>query len=108
MSNLKFTQEVKDNWLEALKSGKFKQGFLTLYDANEDAYCCIGVLGEITEGLTCSVKATKGSPYDFLKNSLGESIQEKIWRTNDFNNESNKTLDYSNVIPLIEALEVQE
>ncbi len=31
MSRLKFTKEIKTKWLEALKSGKYKQGFLMLH-----------------------------------------------------------------------------
>lgn len=39
-------QEVKKEWCETLRSGKFKQGKGKLRSGN-DAYCCLGVLSEI-------------------------------------------------------------
>ena len=36
------TQQLKDSWLEALRSGKYKQGRYTF--RNGDKYCCLGVL----------------------------------------------------------------
>lgn len=108
MENRKFTQEVKDNWLEALKSGNFKQGFTELRTPNENAHCCIGVLGEITEGLHCHYADDKTSPYIFLDDTIGYEKSKELWRANDLNYTENLKRDYSNVIPLIEALEVQE
>lgn len=105
---LKFTQEVKDNWLEALKSGKFKQGFVTLHNAINDTYCCIGVLGEITEGLLCSEIDKTKSPYHFLRDTIGKEQTDLLWKTNDAKHRENTTRDYSNVIQLIETLQVQE
>lgn len=42
---------VKRKWLSALRSGKYKQGTTYLYNACNDTYCVLGVLGEI-EGAT--------------------------------------------------------
>jgi len=41
--------EVKKKWIEALKSGKYKQGRLTLRHTikGEDAFCCLGVLCDL-------------------------------------------------------------
>lgn len=43
-------KEVKDKWVAALKSGKYKHGCCRLN--SEDGYCCLGVLCEmfIAEG----------------------------------------------------------
>ena len=38
--------EIKAKWLEALRSGEFKQGQNVLRTA-EDGYCCLGVLCEL-------------------------------------------------------------
>ena len=42
--------EIKKKWVEALRSGKYKQGFSRLkYNNGEDVrYCCLGVLCEIS------------------------------------------------------------
>lgn len=44
---MKFTQEIKEKWLTALRSGEYKQTTQTLYDPKNDSYCCMGVLGVI-------------------------------------------------------------
>lgn len=44
------TPEIKTKWVEALRSGKYKQGFLHLKHSNmkkEVSYCCLGVLCEV-------------------------------------------------------------
>ena len=42
--------EIKAKWLAALRSGQYKQGKLFLYDGEEDAYCCLGVLEHCITG----------------------------------------------------------
>lgn len=39
-------KELRDRWIEALESGKYKQG--QRYLCIGDEYCCLGVLCEIT------------------------------------------------------------
>ena len=39
-------QEIKTKWLEALRSGEYKQGKGILKD-DKDNYCCLGVLCQI-------------------------------------------------------------
>ena len=41
-------QEIKEKWLEALRSGKYKQGFTRLKQNNR--YCCLGVLCSLLPG----------------------------------------------------------
>lgn len=113
----KFTQEIKDKWLEALKSGKYIQGYAELVYIDESEikrHCCLGVLGEIIEGITNDMdKCSLPNPYSFLTNTIGQDLKENLYKTNDkMSNDGTIPLDYkhdySNVIPLIEALEVQE
>lgn len=107
---LKFTQEVKDKWLENLKSGKYIQGYTTLHNPYKNTFCSIGVLGDCIEELDNSygdVNDNPKNPYEFLE-SNNINIRE-IWKLND-NNEHVKDYkdDYSCVIPFIETLEVVE
>lgn len=88
---MKFTQEVKNKWLEALKSGKYTQ-IARRYKHEDNGHCCLAVLGE----LFCN-----GSYPHFLD---GE-IRENLIRVNDDTFNPNKP-DYSNVIPAIEQLTV--
>ena len=107
---LKFTQEVKDKWLENLKSGKYIQGYTALHNPRQNTFCCIGVLGDCIEELDNAageVNDNPKNPYEFL---TGNNIDVKsIWRLNDSDElDKDSKQDYSNVIPLIESLEVVE
>ena len=47
---LKFTQDVKDAWVAALRSGEYAQGTETLrhpLEENYTEYCCLGVLADV-------------------------------------------------------------
>lgn len=44
--------EIKELWLEALRSGRYEQGNGVLFDATHNQFCCLGVL--------CDLAATAG------------------------------------------------
>jgi hypothetical protein len=54
MSSMRMTAEQKARWLEALRSGKYKQGVSLLESSDPDtdakAYCCLGVLQMVLDG----------------------------------------------------------
>lgn len=52
--------ELKTKWLEALRSGEYKQGRGFLYHPATDSYCCLGVLKEVSDG---DLKKTFRSVY---------------------------------------------
>lgn len=98
--------------MEALKSGKYTQGFGELKSIDElgrEKHCCIGVLGCIIEDLNNDCNSLVDSPYQFLKNNVGKSIIEDLYLRND-RDEFKKAYKgkYKNVIPLIESLPVKE
>lgn len=47
IDNVKLPQDIKDEWITALRSGEYKQATGTLYDPAKDSYCCLGVLGRL-------------------------------------------------------------
>lgn len=57
--------ELKAKWIEALRSGKYKQGRTQLRSDN-DAFCCLGVLCDIEPDVTWEKKT--GS-YDAVYDS---------------------------------------
>lgn len=103
--NTEFTQEIKDQWLDALKSGKYIQGKVHLeYIENETnikKHCCIGVLGCIL-----GMNNKTDEPYKYLEKNIGKFIMSKLYRLNDETYNPNKP-DYSTVIPLIQKLKVK-
>lgn len=40
-------QEIKRRWVEALRSGKYKQGQNCLHDSGDGSFCCLGVLTDL-------------------------------------------------------------
>lgn len=40
-------ENIKKRWVEALRSGKYKQGHGALWNPRTDRFCCLGVLCEI-------------------------------------------------------------
>lgn len=104
----KFTQEVKDKWIEALESGEYVQGQFALKRerGGELTHCCIGVLGDMHPELSCrdTQDYLPSNPYGYLKLN-GISFGELIGA-----NDSNlpQARDYSNVLPLIKKLPVKD
>lgn len=47
-------KEIKQRWVEALRSGKYKQGKAAL--RRKDRFCCLGVLCDITQTKKCQWK----------------------------------------------------
>jgi hypothetical protein len=111
MMKMKFTQKIKDNWISNLESGKYKQGFGKLKSKTKKGmrFCCIGVLGDCTEGLTNnSLNVTQcKNPYDFLeKNNI--NAYDLYCENDNFHYIGSKHTDYRNVIPLIKQLTTTE
>lgn len=42
-------EEIKTKWLEALRSGEYKQTTGRLRNSQEEGFCCLGVLCDIME-----------------------------------------------------------
>jgi hypothetical protein len=40
-------QNLKEDWVKALRSGEYKQGEDLLYRSETDSYCCLGVLCKV-------------------------------------------------------------
>lgn len=114
----KFTQVIKDQWIEALESGRFTQGYTQLVieqiinDSTVKTYCCIGVLGEICDflnngdGLYNIIE--EKNPYTFLEDNIGKDYKIKLWHLNDWEFVIRSEHDYSNVLPFIRELPVSE
>jgi hypothetical protein len=64
-------KEIKAKWIEALRSGKYKQGRTRLRTAN-DEFCCLGVLCEVMNAER--VQTTfDDQPYLYLYGSSAKS-----------------------------------
>lgn len=63
--------EIKQQWVDALRSGEYRQGHLALRDigvnGNPDSYCCLGVLCDLAEksGVVNKSADTTGLYYKY-------------------------------------------
>ena len=51
---MRLRKDIKKKWLQALRSGKYEQGFTRLRTGseenyNESAFCCLGVLADLLD-----------------------------------------------------------
>lgn len=70
-------KEFVKKWLEALRSGKYKQGYNRLKD-DKDGYCCLGVGVEIAKEMGCEAaqkqKMSGAYPnYDWWTDFIGSN-----------------------------------
>jgi hypothetical protein len=73
--------EIKTLWVEALRSGYYKQGKNVLKDNNR--YCCLGVLKHLIEGDFEDFGGQKGLYLDAKVIGLTQSIQMDLADMND-------------------------
>jgi hypothetical protein len=79
-------QKVKEKWVKALKSGKYKQTKGQL--KNRDSYCCLGVYCKITnkrismDGMGLIVN-NENTNYTPLEKEIGRENVGNLWRLND-------------------------
>lgn len=93
---MRFTEEVKTEWLKDLRSGKYKQ---IQHDyKNNRGHCCLAVLEETCKGI---FKDSWMDGMTILTESGLLSNSGSLIRANDGEGFDGK---YTNVIPLIEKL----
>jgi len=71
-------QELKQKWIEALRSGKYIQGQGALRSVDEDEYCCLGVLCEYLP----NVRWENGDDSNYtavLFNELGDVTRSTLF-----------------------------
>lgn len=96
--------ELKAKWVSALRSGQYQQhrdG--TLYDRKTGAYCCLGVLAQVS-GLMLDLDGKPRSAghlsHDY--DVVSEDHQRTLWRMND-GYDMEKRRNFSEIADWIEA-----
>lgn len=102
MEPIQFTKEIKNKWLEALRSGKYKKGSGRLRDEKNN-YCCLGVLCDIMPTLKIDKSGYSGwiGGYQVFNDMFGSSeITDRLV----FANDNSYAGDYRHTIPIVEEL----
>lgn len=71
-------QDIKAQWVAALRSGEYKQGKQRLHHAEGDTFCCLGVLCEVAvkAGVDVAVDMqAHGKSYNRNEFTLNEKVQ---------------------------------
>lgn len=74
-------------WVNALRSGKYKQAKGTLYDEETDGYCCLGVYCKVVtkDSKSYLSEGSEGpeEAYDKFDRILGHELKHKLIGMND-------------------------
>ena len=62
--------EVKQKWIDALRSGEYKQGYGQLCQPNTVRFCCLGVLCELAIKDGLDVEKRKGETKTFYDGDI--------------------------------------
>jgi hypothetical protein len=86
-------QKTKRAWMDALRSGGYKQTKSVLYNPQEDAYCCLGVLCRVADlpiyvnkndvGNTVLNAAGEEEDYQPLAKLVGRNLQPLFSRNDE-------------------------
>lgn len=85
----KLPKKFKKLWLEALRSGKFKQGKLRLHNLDDNSYCCLGIACRIMHprrvfnGVDLPYKSHKFKIPKMLNCDQSNSIAQQLAEFND-------------------------
>lgn len=108
---MEFTREVKEKWLDALRSGRYVRGTGRLIildgDTGQTKHCCLGVLADML-GMGYKSSGARVSdmlPYNYrpFVDMLGEAVTNELWKINDSLHEENSS-GYEMVIPIVESI----
>jgi hypothetical protein len=110
--DFKFTKELKEAWLEALRSGKYTQYGGTLMNLdNPNEMCCLGVLSTLLpnvsisdDGGSCLLNGEYDSYRPFDKMGLHRGDKKYNLAHNNDKSYSKGVRDFSVVIPIIETI----
>lgn len=72
-------KEIKDKWVNALRSGNYKQGagYLKITKKNETTFCCLGVLCDVMDIPSVKLDNSRVSSFDGNSATLSLSILQK-------------------------------
>lgn len=56
-------KEIKQKWVKALRSKKYKQGMNFLYNKKQKTYCCLGVLCKVLKKNPTKVARSAGEHF---------------------------------------------
>lgn len=98
-------KELKAKWIEALRSGQYKQGKGQLRDTPSDTYCCLGVLLTVANEPFLSAVTLKGAQEE--KFGISTEQRCKLESMNDGIDErgrqGGREYDFSEIADYIEA-----
>lgn len=103
-------KEAFEEWIAALRSGKYEQGRSRLISRNGDKFCCLGVAVCVLDGreVLDDIEPDTSSPdrdwaTEYAKLELNPFDEDLLARKNDGNNNENEMYDFDKIADYIEA-----
>ena len=105
-------KELKTKWVEALRSGEYEQGRMSLRRLKNDggySYCCLGVLADITDNNAWEDKDRWNNEGGYFSNymldefGITEKFQDAVMVMND-GNSKNKPKSFTEIANYIEEI----
>jgi hypothetical protein len=66
-------KQMAQKWVDALRSGKYKQGHMELHNKKDNTFCCLGVLDDLYPELNLS-GCSDSDLLNFRKCGLKDSV----------------------------------
>jgi hypothetical protein len=75
-----FSAEIKKNWIEALRSGRYEQGrgALRTHHLSGDRFCCLGVLADVVGLQPITNRSWLGGSVSMYGNANGEPVSSLL------------------------------
>tara|TARA_R110000751_G_scaffold273817_2_gene374595 strand:- start:708 stop:1040 length:333 start_codon:yes stop_codon:yes gene_type:complete len=105
-------KEIKNEWLQALKSDKYTQGSAMLRNENVDGivcHCCLGVLADVMgeeiseDGMTLAIDKEGFTMYDEQFIKVPQDTIDTLYGINDDSHREGER-KYESVIKIIENI----
>lgn len=87
------TAEQKTAWIEALRSGKYKQGTCSL-SCSADTYCCLGVYAKINNMFSDNGCEVGNSQFYLPEDVMPKEYQRTLSGKNDAGESFNTIADF--------------
>lgn len=84
---------LKEKWIDALKSGEYRQGTFFLYNSNTDSHCVLGVLCAVV-GIDGYKGDDSTAAYAQLRKLLPNKIVKILKEKNDGMNRQRKVYTF--------------
>lgn len=100
-NKIELPKEDRTKWLEALRSGEYKQSHGVLYNESQNGYCCLGVYCHV-KGVDNDSLLSESFPWSLdreiaemykISSALAPEYKQDLFSADEWANEKDKVLE---------------